>query len=223
MKQFQARNIEVISCVDGISSLKNRLSFRHKLVEAGEESDVLSERIKGAIKFIRENTNGRIGPAPFGFRNIRGDQIPGGSYRPLRLENNENEMLMISEIIYYVENQTNLDTIAEEQGVGICNVIADHLNAEGKLKRGKMWNAWMVKEVYKRFSDNDQIPIFNIANEVEDDTQCEICHELHSIKGNEMLLCDGCDKGFHIRCIYRSNVPKGKFYCSLHCQFNKSL
>ncbi|TFY58942.1 hypothetical protein EVG20_g7972, partial [Dentipellis fragilis] len=42
---------------------------------------------------------------------------------------------------------------------------------------------------------------------------CEICHG--SDKGEEMLLCDGCDCGFHMFCLDPplSSVPKGQWYC----------
>ncbi|TFY73470.1 hypothetical protein EWM64_g10542, partial [Hericium alpestre] len=42
---------------------------------------------------------------------------------------------------------------------------------------------------------------------------CEICHKGH--RGEEMLLCDGCDCGFHMFCLDPplASVPKGQWYC----------
>ncbi|KAI0032364.1 PLU-1-like protein-domain-containing protein [Vararia minispora EC-137] len=52
------------------------------------------------------------------------------------------------------------------------------------------------------------------ANEEDDYSQaCEICHK--NDRGEEMLLCDGCDCGFHLFCLDPplSTVPRGKWYC----------
>ncbi|OCH95910.1 hypothetical protein OBBRIDRAFT_787757 [Obba rivulosa] len=42
---------------------------------------------------------------------------------------------------------------------------------------------------------------------------CEVCHKKNH--GEEMLLCDGCDCGFHIFCLDPplSSIPKGQWFC----------
>ncbi|OCB85389.1 hypothetical protein A7U60_g7699 [Sanghuangporus baumii] len=44
-------------------------------------------------------------------------------------------------------------------------------------------------------------------------TCCEICHRRN--RGTEMLLCDGCDCGFHMFCLVPplTSVPKGQWFC----------
>ncbi|EJD01561.1 uncharacterized protein FOMMEDRAFT_111482 [Fomitiporia mediterranea MF3/22] len=44
-------------------------------------------------------------------------------------------------------------------------------------------------------------------------TCCEVCHRRN--KGTEMLLCDGCDCGFHMFCLVPplTSVPKGQWFC----------
>lgn len=44
-----------------------------------------------------------------------------------------------------------------------------------------------------------------------DDTICQVCHD----GGSEdvMLLCDGCDKGFHTHCVQLRLVPRGAWHC----------
>jgi hypothetical protein len=44
-----------------------------------------------------------------------------------------------------------------------------------------------------------------------DDTVCQVCHD----GGAEdvMLLCDGCDKGFHTHCVQLRCIPLGLWHC----------
>jgi histone demethylase JARID1 len=46
-----------------------------------------------------------------------------------------------------------------------------------------------------------------------DDIACELCGDTED-DGN-MLLCDGCDNGYHMRCMgwKRKRAPKGAWYC----------
>ncbi|KAI0065783.1 hypothetical protein BV25DRAFT_1879666 [Artomyces pyxidatus] len=54
------------------------------------------------------------------------------------------------------------------------------------------------------------------ARDAEEDSgeqPCEICHK--NDRGEEMLLCDNCDSGFHMFCLDPPllSVPKGQWYC----------
>ncbi|KAF6843947.1 origin recognition complex subunit 4 [Colletotrichum musicola] len=49
--------------------------------------------------------------------------------------------------------------------------------------------------------------------EDEDEDLCEVCSKPDSKPGNRMLLCDGCDKGYHQKCCGVPKVPKGDWYC----------
>ncbi|XP_063696784.1 PHD and RING finger domain-containing protein 1 [Culicoides brevitarsis] len=57
---------------------------------------------------------------------------------------------------------------------------------------------------------------------VDDLTYCEICH----LANNEhsMLLCDGCDRGYHMDCLTPrlSEIPAGSWYCRL-CVTNQEV
>lgn len=220
LNDLYKRRIAVVSVMEGINSIANRVSFRTKLVEANEESDVISDRVRGATEFIKGH-GGHIGIAPYGFMTVRSDNpaIEGGTYRPLVLQTNNEEMAVVKRIVHHVNCRTHLDEINEGQPkhlqVGICNLIADMLNCEGILKRGKTWTPESVKGIYKKFKDD-----ISLSSSFEDVGElCEICHEGHSEKGNEMVLCDKCDKGFHIKCINMKRVPKNSFYCSVMCQY----
>ena len=45
-------------------------------------------------------------------------------------------------------------------------------------------------------------------------TSCEICHKAKD--DDHLLLCDGCDKGFHTYCLQPplKSIPKGDWFCS---------
>ncbi|KAF7981714.1 hypothetical protein HWV62_32301 [Athelia sp. TMB] len=48
---------------------------------------------------------------------------------------------------------------------------------------------------------------------VPSEPHCEICHKKN--RGEEMLLCDGCDCGFHMFCLDPplTSIPKGQWFC----------
>uniref|UniRef100_A0A6C0KQ36 PHD-type domain-containing protein n=1 Tax=viral metagenome TaxID=1070528 RepID=A0A6C0KQ36_9ZZZZ len=223
LNDFYKRRISVLSVTEGINSIANRVSFRTKLVEANEESDVISDRVRGATEFIKQH-GGYIGVAPYGEMTVRSTEpaIEGGNYHPLILQPNPMEMGVVKRILYHVDNRTHLDDIIESQPdkrlrVGICNLIADMLNDEGIHRRGKQWTSQSVKAIYNKFKDDESL--VSSIEEIEGQL-CEICQEGHSESGNEMVLCDKCDKGYHINCIHLKKVPKKSFFCSVLCQYS---
>ncbi|RKF81835.1 Origin recognition complex subunit 4 [Golovinomyces cichoracearum] len=50
-----------------------------------------------------------------------------------------------------------------------------------------------------------------------DDTACEVCGRYDSKKKNPMLLCDGCDFGYHIKCIGLSKEPQTEEWFCRNC------
>ena len=42
-----------------------------------------------------------------------------------------------------------------------------------------------------------------------DDIACEVCHETEN--GEQMLLCDGCDDGYHTECVGLQDIPKDEW------------
>ena len=221
---LRKRNIRVISVMEGIDSISCRAAFRTKIVEANEESDVISDRVSGAVAFIRKN-GGHIGAAPFGYIIARSENpaVLGGTYRARVLAVNQIEMSIISAIVFHIENRTPLDDIIEKeprksQRVGVCNLIADMLNRENRLRRDCQWTAQSVKAIYDKYRKGDYSKDLKDVESCDSGELCEICHSGHSEKGNEMVLCDHCNKGFHIKCIRMERVPKGSFFCGVVCQ-----
>ena len=46
------------------------------------------------------------------------------------------------------------------------------------------------------------------------DVACLACGESHSVPPNEVVLCDGCVCGAHVRCLRLTAVPEGAWFCS---------
>lgn len=215
LASLSRQDVRIHSVFEHISYPADRGTFRRLFVDANEESDVISDRVRGAISHIRAR-NGHIGTPAFGYKTERlsGERQ---SYCPRKLIPNPPEMAIVNRIIYYVDTITELDTITNETGVGICNVIADTLNAEKKLCRDKPWTPFRVRDIYKKFS-----PEKDEDEEFTDETDpCEICKGVESVDSNPIILCDGCNKGFHMKCMKMPSVPDGKFFCSMICQFKK--
>ena len=214
--KLQSRGINVASVMEQIDYKSHRSVFRQKLLEANEESDMISDRVTNANEFIRSH-GGVIGTPSYGYLAVR-QEIPGSSFQIRKLAPNIEEMSLITRIQSMVENVKN-QNIADEARVGVCNIVADMLNAEGCLKRGKQWNAFTVKNVYLKFKSINLTKYVSPENDSDSNESCLICNESHSEHPNEMILCDKCDHGFHVKCINLKSVPKGDFYCSMECKF----
>jgi len=54
------------------------------------------------------------------------------------------------------------------------------------------------------------------TSEKDDDTPCEECGNVKDVLGNQMLLCDGCDKGYHQNCLKPclDIIPPGDWFCA---------
>lgn len=57
----------------------------------------------------------------------------------------------------------------------------------------------------------------------EDPTFCEVCAQCD--REDRMLLCDGCDLGYHLECLNppMDNVPLDEWYCPRCANSNHSL
>lgn len=51
------------------------------------------------------------------------------------------------------------------------------------------------------------------STDIENDFEaCEVCNK--TTDAQKMLLCDGCDKGFHTFCIGLKHIPKEAWFCT---------
>ena len=46
------------------------------------------------------------------------------------------------------------------------------------------------------------------------DVACLVCGLTHSVTPNEIVMCDGCVCGAHVRCLRLAEVPDGLWFCS---------
>lgn len=49
--------------------------------------------------------------------------------------------------------------------------------------------------------------------EDDNDEVCAICSKPDSKRGNEIVLCDNCDQGFHQKCYNLAKIPEGDWIC----------
>ena len=85
LSNLAKRNIKIHSVFEKLSYPADRATFRRLLVDANEESDTISDRVRGAISHIRQK-NGHIGRPAFGYKTVRdSSDCDTHSYRPLRL------------------------------------------------------------------------------------------------------------------------------------------
>ncbi|PON84593.1 Autoimmune regulator [Trema orientale] len=65
----------------------------------------------------------------------------------------------------------------------------------------------------RRNNEGDKIKVCKVEEEEEHDQICEQCRS--GLHGEVMLLCDRCDKGWHIYCLSPplKQVPPGNWYC----------
>ena len=54
------------------------------------------------------------------------------------------------------------------------------------------------------------------ASLANDEACCSVCNSPRIVKGNDILFCDGCDLGFHQRCLSPAltTIPEDDWFCS---------
>lgn len=67
-------------------------------------------------------------------------------------------------------------------------------------------------DIYRQIEIQPPNPFYDI-NIVEEPTNCEVCRL--GDREDQMLLCDGCDLGYHMGCLTPplNNVPLGAWFC----------
>jgi DNA invertase Pin-like site-specific DNA recombinase len=150
LKDLHERDVEIVSVLDqvamvdgapaegeetsrALSYAEHRLSFIKAIVQAEEESAILGNKQRTAIKRRRERGDEHIGGLPWNKRYRRADGSSG------RLE------LVASE-----EAQAIITIINRKWDKESATEIANALNTAGYRKRGRKWTAKSVSETHAR-------------------------------------------------------------------------
>lgn len=84
------------------------------------------------------------------------------------------------------------------------------------LEDGSMFGRWARPAGFRCHSNAYACPEANVDEEIIDEIACELCGVDTWMDGNWLLLCDGCDKAFHTRCLPRphfTEVPDAEWFC----------
>lgn len=137
-------------------------------------------------------------------------KIPQLDKRPIDLYKLKNEVALRGGI----QQVTRLKKWAEiGRNLGYARKQCTSLSNSLKTAYQKLvlpYEIWYAKHK----DDVDKI-ISSESNDEDSDT-CEICQKNENEQ--ELLLCDGCNRGYHMYCLNPplSSVPKSDWYC-LHC------
>ncbi|PRP76192.1 bromodomain adjacent to zinc finger domain protein 1A-like [Planoprotostelium fungivorum] len=84
--------------------------------------------------------------------------------------------------------------------------VFEKISLEGKL-------LWMLQN-HGKLSDEGTSENDDASEEDSDYDGCQVCRETKN--ANKIVLCDGCDQGYHLYCLRPplTRVPKGKWYCN---------
>ncbi|KAG5684984.1 hypothetical protein PVAND_014187 [Polypedilum vanderplanki] len=88
----------------------------------------------------------------------------------------------------------------------------------------EVFDSLATDNLLRTITVNENISIKELTGDDEEEqefTPCEICRRID--REDVMLLCDGCDKGFHMDCLDPplDQIPNNNWYCSA-CENNES-
>ena len=110
----------------------NRIPFIQSILDAQKEAAAIGSRVKLALQRKRARGDTHIGGLPYGKKYKRILSDDGNSTVQLIVEDNPAEIAIINEI---------KATARTERPI----LVAERLNKEGKYKKGRPWNAAMVR------------------------------------------------------------------------------
>jgi hypothetical protein len=91
----------------------------------------------------------------------------------------------------------------------------------GKKKRGRGRIAHAAPALNHQPSDPIHArPGRDFASSQTKDPCCFLCGGTNKSKCNKIVFCDGCDMGYHQRCMVPiiTKIPEGEWYCSEECK-----
>ena len=101
-------------------------------------------------------------------------------------------------------------SVAFEKGDDDIDLGFKDIPALASSKKSGKSNDVAIKESVEAYGEEQDL-----------DTACAVCLKKSTRKGNEILLCDGCDYGAHQKCLQMSKIPAGDWFCK-SCQPGQS-
>lgn len=132
IEEIHERNVEIYSHNEKCSWRIEKLRFIQHILDAQKEAKALSERVKLSYKRKRARGDERVGGLPYGRK-----------YQ--RLVRADNKKIIRKVVIEHPTEIAILRDILESTEKH--EVVANWLNQQGRLKRGRKWSAAMVKRV----------------------------------------------------------------------------
>jgi len=134
IQELHERGVEFYSHNEGISYSKNKMRFCQALLDSNKEAEILGERIKLSYRRKRARGDEHVGGLAYGKKYKRILSSDGKSTVRKTVVNNTDEMRV-------------LESILDSDATRSAEYIAKRLNRNGRYKRGKRWNAGMVRRV----------------------------------------------------------------------------
>lgn len=132
LEKLQKDGVDVYSCVEKIWYSSSKALFLRYLLEAQQEAETLSLRVKTAYAYKKDRGD-HIGSAPYG-KKLERIYNNEGNISCIVLSTNDEEVKIINRI----------------RGLsGTYEKMAEKLNKEGIKKRKRKWSGSMVRNIYK--------------------------------------------------------------------------
>jgi DNA invertase Pin-like site-specific DNA recombinase len=131
LEDLSDRGVIIYSHMENIYYKNNKTQFLQYLLNAQKEAEELGNRIKMSYKRKRERGDEAIGSLPYGQK-----------YKRIKIGE-----IVRNVVINHSYEQKLINMICSSKSSD--QELAEKMNVEGKLKRGKKWNKGMVRRIRK--------------------------------------------------------------------------
>ena len=138
LEDLDKRQINIISYTERLSYSGHKLDFLEKILQAQKESAAIGERVKLSYKRKRERGDERIGGLPYGKR-YKKERVGSRFWKSAK---------NIRNIVVDDPHETKIINKIRKSSCD-AHEMASTLNKRKMFKRGKKWNARMIKRMRK--------------------------------------------------------------------------
>ena len=135
LEDLNKRGVSIIAHIEKLEYSSNRLEFIQKIVDAQKEAELIGQRIKLSYKRKRERGDEHVGGLSYGckYQKVLNND---GAIRHKKVVPNKSEQDIIEKI-----KKSSLSN----------SKLAEKMNKENLLKRGKHWSKSMIFRIRKTF------------------------------------------------------------------------